>query len=174
MNPKKNLTLRSLLPSDEKVFFEAAKRWDNSPGVTWNVPNLGQSFSNFVQMLANHEKSIDLPEGFVPSTTFYAFINDEIVARLSLRHTLNDFLNNFGGHIGYGVLPEWRRQGIATKILEMTLPHCKNLGLAKVLITCDEDNIGSAKTIEKNGGVFENHFDPGDGRPLKRRYWIKL
>jgi predicted acetyltransferase len=65
------------------------------------------------------------------------------------------------------------RQGYATAILRQSLQIARQkLGLKRVLVTCDDDNVGSIKTIEKNGGVLENIVTGPDGVTRKRRYWI--
>jgi predicted acetyltransferase len=92
---------------------------------------------------------------------------------LARTHSLNPYLERFGGHIGYVVVPEYRRQGYATEILRQLLQiACQKLGLKRVLVTCDDDNVGSIKTIEKNGGVFESLVTGPDSDTPKRRYWI--
>jgi predicted acetyltransferase len=82
------------------------------------------------------------------------------------RHGLNDYLFEQGGHIGYSVRPSARRRGFAGDALRDALPIARELGISRVLITCDETNVGSRRTIEKNGGIYE------DSRKGKRRYWI--
>lgn len=77
-----------------------------------------------------------------------------------------------GGHIGDGVRPSERRKGYATEIIRLALQECKKLGLDRVLITCHKDNIGSVKSIVKNGGILENEVLEG-GKPLQR-YWVDL
>jgi predicted acetyltransferase len=91
---------------------------------------------------------------------------------ISLRHTLNDFLLHAGGHIGYGVRPTARGRGLASRALRAVLPEARSLGLARVLVTCQDNNLGSARTIENNGGVLEDVRDTDLGRT--RRYWITL
>lgn len=91
---------------------------------------------------------------------------DTFLGSLAIRHELNDFLLNEGGHIGYSVRPSARRRGHATKALSDALPLARDLGISRVLVTCDEDNAGSRATIEKNGGIYE------DSRSGKRRYWL--
>ncbi|REJ08208.1 GNAT family N-acetyltransferase [Microbacterium bovistercoris] len=88
------------------------------------------------------------------------------VGFLALRRTLNAFLLEYGGHIGYSIRPSRRREGHAARALHDALVEAAGLGLDRVLITCDEDNIGSARTIERHGGVYE------DTRGVKRRYWV--
>jgi predicted acetyltransferase len=103
----------------------------------------------------------------------FAFNGRRIVGRASIRHTLNDVLLRIGGHIGYVVVPEFRRQGHATAILRLALQLAHDrLGLDQVLVTCDDDNIGSIKTIERNGGMLENIVSGADLDKPKRRYWI--
>lgn len=94
--------------------------------------------------------------------------SEEFLGYLALRHELNDFLLEQGGHIGYAVRPSRRREGHASRALAQSLVHARGLGLERVLITCDDDNEASARTIERNGGVLE------DVRRGKRRYWIEL
>jgi predicted acetyltransferase len=93
---------------------------------------------------------------------------------VSIRHELNEFLLRVGGHIGYVVVPEFRRQGYATAILRRSLQIAhETLGIGRVLVTCDDDNVGSIRTIEKNGGVLENVISGPDLAKSQRRYWIE-
>jgi predicted acetyltransferase len=109
----------------------------------------------------------------VPSTFLFAFAGTSIVGRVSIRHALTPDLERVGGHIGYVVVPAYRRQGYATAILRQALQIARQkLGLTRVLVTCDDDNVGSIKTIEKNGGVLESIVAGPDGDKPKRRYWI--
>ena len=107
----------------------------------------------------------------MPATALWLVDNGEFIGSLSLRHRLNENLLKMGGHIGYSIRPSARKRGYGTKILELALPIAKSLGIDKVLVTCDDDNTGSAKIIEKNGGVLENKVEH-EGK-LKRRYWIE-
>jgi predicted acetyltransferase len=91
---------------------------------------------------------------------------ESFVGYLALRHSLNDFLLEQGGHIGYAVRPSRRREGHATRALRLAVGEAAALGLDRVLVTCDEDNLASRRTIEGAGGVLE------DVRGIKRRYWI--
>lgn len=90
-----------------------------------------------------------------------------------IRHELNDFLLRIGGHIGYTVVPEFRRRGYATEMLRQSLAIARQrFELTRVLVTCDDNNVGSMRTIEKNGGVLENVVTGPDLDTPKRRYWI--
>lgn len=92
--------------------------------------------------------------------------DDEVIGFLNLRHELNDWLLEEGGHIGYSVRPARRRQGHASRALALSVRRAAELGIDRVLVTCDTDNLPSARTIEACGGVLE------DVRGIKRRYWI--
>jgi predicted acetyltransferase len=105
----------------------------------------------------------------------YAFLDGKIVGRSSIRHELNDYLLNVGGHIGYAVATPYRNQGIATEILKQSLKYCRDvLKLERVLVTCDDNNIGSYRTIEKNNGILENLVFAKSESVATRRYWIDL
>jgi predicted acetyltransferase len=117
---------------------------------------------------------VNLPSNPVPSTFLCAFAGERIVGRVAIRHRLNDGLQRVGGHIGYVVVPEFRRRGYATAILRLALQFAHDrLGLDRVLVTCDDDNIGSIKTIENNGGILETVISGPDLDTPTRRYWIK-
>ncbi|HEU4668145.1 MAG TPA: GNAT family N-acetyltransferase [Arthrobacter sp.] len=126
-----------------------------------------RTFGRFVDWLVKDA----LPEsqrkpGHVPCTYLWIVEDDVFLGSLAIRHELTDFLLNEGGHIGYSVRPSARRRGHAARALADALPIARELGIQKVLLTCDEDNAGSRATIEKNGGIYE------DTRNGKRRYWI--
>jgi len=116
-----------------------------------------------------------LPDGYVPATTYWLVRDGQrVVARSSLRHRLTPHLEREGGHIGYGVRPSERGKGYGTAVCRLTLEKARALGLPRVLITCDTDNLASARIIEKNGGVFESEARSRQTGKMKRRYWIDL
>ena len=94
------------------------------------------------------------------------------VGAVNIRHYLNDALLRSGGHIGDGIRPSERRKGYATAMIALALEECKKLGIEKVLMTCDKNNIGSVKSIVRNGGVLENEIE--DDGHIEQRYWIQL
>lgn len=98
--------------------------------------------------------------------------DNKLVGIINIRHVLNDYLLNFGGHIGYSVRKDERRKGYAKEMLKMALQECRKLGMKKVLLTCNAENIASAKTIKSCGGILENEVHE-DGE-LIQRYWIEL
>lgn len=111
--------------------------------------------------------------GQVPETTYWGVSGGEFLGRVGLRHTLTEGLLEWGGHIGYEVRPSARGRGVGHALLAGVLPHARALGLARVLLTCDDDNLASARIIERGGGVLEDLRPTPDGPP-KRRYWIEL
>jgi len=172
---KKALILRPLEPQDEAAFLAALQEWDSSPGFIFASGYVStMKFADYVGLLTANARGEKLPQGYVPATMLCAFVGNEIVGRISIRHHLNELLLKLGGHIGYGVLPKFRRNGYATEMLSQALLYAKDLGIKKALLTCDDDNFASIKVIEKNGGKLENKVDAGGARPLKRRYWIDL
>lgn len=96
------------------------------------------------------------------------------VGRLMLRHRLNERLRQTGGNIGYVVVPEYRRRGIAVGMLRLALPLARERGLDRALITCDEDNAASRRVVEKCGGLLEGTSPILESGVIQCRYWISL
>ncbi len=127
-----------------------------------------------VARLEKDRLGIDLPEGFVPASTFWLVEDGAFVGTGNIRHRLTPSLQTFGGHIGYAIRPSRWGQGYGTLQLRLLLREAHKLGIERALVTCDEGNIGSARVMEKNGGVYENtveHWLDGNLRRTKR-YWI--
>lgn len=128
-----------------------------------------EAFARWVAALADQERGVGLPADRVACSTRWILRDGELVGVISLRHELNDFLLHVeGGHIGYAVAPDARRRGIASAALRRVLDEAAALGVNPVLLTCDEDNVGSRRIIEGAGGVYDG------SREDKRRYWITI
>lgn len=169
----RELVLRIPREHEEEEFLRAHR--STSPEVPGflHYYEEGMPFRRYLEVLAEQHRGINLPPNHVPSTFLFAFASGRIVGRVSIRHSLNAFLARVGGHIGYVVVPEFRRRGYATGMLRLALKIAnEQFGIRRVLVTCDDDNIGSIKTIERCGGVLENIVTGSDLRIPKRRYWI--
>ena len=128
------------------------------------------STNEWVKFVENTKYKETVTPGFVTAHTFFALDNDKIVGVINGRHELNDYLLNFGGHIGYSVRKSERRKGYGKKMLIYTSEFLFSLGLEKILITCDKKNIASKRTIESCGGILENEIIEETRTTL--RYWI--
>ena len=115
-----------------------------------------------------------VPKGLVPSSTYLAVREKDnyIVGMIDIRHYLNEYLTQVGGHIGYGVRKTERNKSYAKQMLKLALEKCKELKIKKVLITCDEDNIASEKVILSANAKLEDIRNV-DGEN-KKRFWIDL
>lgn len=126
-----------------------------------------ESFAKFVAAVrADRLEETPRPEGYVPATELWWVDGDEFLGRIGVRHRLTPALLEAGGHIGYDVRPSARRRGHATEMLRQALVVAREVGIDRALITCDEDNLGSRRVIERNGGVLE------DQRGRMLRFWV--
>lgn len=124
---------------------------------------------------------VDSPAGFAawvdgltgqPDCTYWWIVEDQrVLGAIALRHGFGDFVR-WAGHVGYGIRPTARRRGLATWALGRTLDHARTLGMVALLVVCAADNLASARTIERQGGVLEEIRDTELGPA--RRYWITL
>lgn len=133
------------------------------------------SYDEWLDHLKANSNQDTLRPGWVISSTFFAVREDDerIIGMVDIRHELNDFLRNYGGHIGYGVRPSERGKGYATRILRLALDYCRSIGLDSVMLACDKENAASRKTIQKCGGIFEREFIHTDGNTVQV-FWISL
>ncbi len=155
---------------DYKAEFEA--RGDHLDGTA----DLGAAtdFSRWLADLRADGSPETVRPGRVPADTYLAVRRPDrrLVGMVNIRHALNAYLFQFGGHIGYSVRPGERRKGYAKEMLRLALNKCEGLKLDRVLVTCDSENEASARTIRANGGVLENRVPEGDG--FTERYWIEV
>lgn len=165
--------LRRLAVSDKDDVMAAVAEFE-AEGGHWSYryrPDI--PWTDYVALVHGWEDGINLPAGFVPHADLVADIDGVVVGRSSIRYELNHFLRTLGGHIGYAVRPGFRRRGHATEILRQSVDILRERGVSPVLVTCDEDNIGSARVIEASAGVLESVVpNLAADMPLKRRYWI--
>ena len=153
---------------DEWKLDQEVNRTNHSP---WAIfKNDYQDFDFYLDNLEIKEPV----EGKVPDSVFFLLDEERniLLGAVNIRHYLNDFLLQYGGHIGDGIRPSERRKGYATEMIRLAFLECKKLGINRVLMVCDKDNIGSAKSIINNGGVLENEFVDEKGN-TNQRYWIE-
>lgn len=162
----------------KEQIIDMLKEWidynENHPEANTS-PNVifRNNYENFTYYL-EHLEYKEPQEGLVPDSTFFCFDEKRnlMVGAVNIRHDLNDYLLKYGGHIGDGIRPSERRKGYATEMIRLALEECRKLGLTRVLMTCDKNNIGSAKSIIRNGGILEDEvLEEG---VIKQRYWISL
>lgn len=173
-----NIELVKLTHEYKDQLFDMLEEWKND--IIENHTNISpwriwaNDFHDFDDYVKSINATEELNNDWVPDTTLFCLDRDWniFVGAVSIRHYLNDKLLKTGGHIGDGIRPGERRKGYATAMIALALEECKKLGITRVLMCCDKNNIGSAKSIIKNGGVLENEIEE-DGH-IEQRYWIQL
>ena len=130
-------------------------------------------WSDYVAFLNAVARGEGLPDGWVRTTFLVGEVDEQIVGRISIRHSLTPALLEWGGHVGYAVLPEHRRHGYAKGMLGQVVRRAEVMGLPRLLVTCNERNTASASVIEAVGGVLEDHRRNPETGDLKRRYWVR-
>ena len=133
-----------------------------------------KDFDAYLQRLAMFASGVNLPAERVPSSEFYLLGDGRLIGRAALRRSLNAELEIIGGHIGYDIRPSERGRGFGTLILRLVLEKAREIGLKKVLLTCDADNVASARVIENNGGRLDKQIIYEKTGKLISQYWIEL
>ena len=168
--------------------FHAEGRFEATygTGLGYDLDGMQRRFGQFVRALrALGDPSRRFRGGYV-DRVLWLVDGGEYVGQVSIRPELcTRYLITYGGHIGYSIRPSRRGRGYGNEILALALKVSEEMGLKKVLITCDSDNIASRKIIERNGGIFESAARMNgsafraEGRGRRRgveklRYWIEL
>jgi predicted acetyltransferase len=159
----------------EKEYYKFVNEWQdyNEEIIPSSARLFDMSYEKWLKYTYEIENKEACPKHLVPAVTY--FLVDEIgkiIGAINIRMRLNDYLFNYGGHIGYGIRPTERKKGYASLMLSLALPIAKQIGMDKVLITCDKNNVGSAKTIIANGGILENEVM--EDEEIVQRYWIEI
>ncbi len=160
--------------SDEAAVWDYRTEYLAAGSEPNGMSNLAQveQYADFLAHFRAYASAETCPPGFVPGTQYIAVRKSDgrIVGMLNFRHCLNDYLRNFGGHAGYSVRPSERGHGYAAQMVELLKPIARELGIPKLLITCDRENLASAGTIRKAGGVLENEVEEDGG--ITQRWWV--
>ena len=130
----------------------------------------------WLEYLKNCEKDDTWDEKLVPGIQYILVreSDNSVIWFINARLRLNDTLLLHWWHIWYSIRPGERKKHYATAQLFTALKIYKDLWVEKVLLTCDKNNIWSAKTIQNCGWILENEIiDPVDWE-LIQRYWIDV
>ena len=163
-------------PGHKQAIWDYREEFLQNNGIAHGSAGLtnAESFEIWFEAWQRNCNEETVAPGLVPATTFLGIEQEtgQVVGMIDVRHKLNEALLYRGGHIGYSVRPSQRRKGYATQMLALALEECKKLGLDRALITCDKENVASARTILANGGVLENEVP--EGGKIAQRYWVTL
>lgn len=175
-----NQELELIFPTEEyreRVMEYLQEHIDNNEPRMHGVGGLDKikDFDKWLQKVQNDLSEKTVEEGRVPATLYLAVrkLDNKVIGIIQIRHELNKKLLKYGGHIGDGVRPSERKKGYATEMIRLALEECKKIGIKRVLMVCDKDNISSKKSIINNGGILENEVLSEDGKIIQR-YWISL
>jgi predicted acetyltransferase len=154
--------------------LEAVRAFHAAGEYEITAEQLGAQYEDLIRRLERDKHPATVTPGELPYEDFWLMEGDEWIGKLTLRVTINDAYLHSGGHIGYEIRPDRRRQGYGTELLRLGLEKARERGLRRVLLTCNETNLGSRKMIEANGGRLENMVAVEGQTVLKMRYWIDL
>ena len=157
------------LPSYQEAYEEFVRRGVSTYAFT------DPASCDVLAKFDRYRKALDLPPDRVGEDKFWLVDEEKayFIGEIALRHRLNEALRQRGGHIGYAVrYGEWNR-GYGTRMLALALEKAKERQISPVLITCNDDNLASARVMEKNGFRLADKVSVSiDGKPvLTRRYW---
>lgn len=170
------LIVREFKKEDKIKLLNMINEINNFDGNFEGLTNISKiiSYDTFLENLEkNKDQELIGPE-YSPQTTYGVFDDEKLVGGFNIRHILKGDLINYGGNIGFLIRPSERKKGYGVNMLSLALEKAREIGLEKVLISCRDNNIGSAKIIEKNGGIYKNNYYDEKLKKMYKRYWIDL
>lgn len=167
-----NIRLVTLTEEYKEQLFEMMDEWCATEEKIVPYAIRKNDYHNFKYYLDNLQ-IIEEVDGKVPDTTLFCLDIDRniFVGAVNIRHYLTEEMLVNAGHIGDGIRPSERRKGYATAMIGLALKEAKKLGIHRVLMCCDKENIASAKSIINNGGILENEVVVNG--VTEQRYWIE-
>lgn len=163
---------------DALAFLEEVKKEDK--GLDWQYAGMARleqyenNYEEWVKAKKEEKKGINLPDNYVPASTYFCIrvSDNKIIGMVNIRHKLNSSLQNTGGHIGYSIRPSERNKGYGVIQLKNALKYANKLGITSALVTCDERNIRSKKTIKRCYGKQEKSFKDEKNGNIRNRFII--
>lgn len=141
---KKTYELYMTFPQNENGYLNSVYGYDFDKFLEW------------IEMKRSWSEGRDLPDGFVPDTTYVLVDEGKYVGVFNLRHELNDFLREGPGHIGYCVSKQYRGKGYASTGLKMVLAKAKEKGIDEAYLSVNKDNPASLRVQIKNGARIDH------------------
>ncbi|GAB3535134.1 GNAT family N-acetyltransferase [Photobacterium alginatilyticum] len=123
----------------------------------------------YLNTVVAYSQGQQLPEGWVPISTYFCIDDNRLLGAIRLRHGSNDYIDNVIGHVGYETRPSARGLGVAQTLLTWLKENMLN---DEVTLICSESNMASQKVIEKCGGVFITSFHDNIGKKVALRYLL--
>ena len=170
--------IKLVIPTEDYLesFKEAYDEYKENNVISYDLNNPYEI--DVIKKYNDYRNEVNLKPGHV-GADYYWLVDDDkkyFIGEISIRHGLTEALKRYGGHVGYCIrYSEWNK-GYGTLMLKLALEKVKEKGIDKVLITCDDDNLGSAMVMEHNGFVLKDKIENeiNGKKIITRRYWLDL
>ena len=169
------MTLSLVLPSHEyeQSYGEYIVELGREERYPFQLDFEHRDFDALLQRLADFSQGVNIPSGYVASSTYWLVEGPELLGVSSLRHHLNARIKECGGHIGLGIRPSFRGRGLGTELLSLTLLRAHQMGIREVHIHCHKSNESSGRMIVRNGGVLHSEIEAGNPAEIVQRYVVQ-
>ncbi|MDF2882380.1 MAG: GCN5-related N-acetyltransferase [Clostridiaceae bacterium] len=129
-----------------------------------------ESFDEYLKELHNNSKGINVPQGWVATSTFWLIHNKEVTGVVRVRHEEVEC----AGHIGCDISPNYRNKGYGTIALKLALEEAKKIGIKDAIVTCNIYNAASKNIIEKNNGKLMGTVEDQEENEKLYKYCISI